>query len=93
MTDSEIKHFADGGASFVGRDAVEIVRVATLMSAIGLLSKGITPTRGLTMTKALAMATPYTGKKYKRTEAEAARKDLKAWVELMKSAVPTTVEK
>lgn len=77
-----------GGMCFEGKDATELFRVATLRSALGLLKVGITPTRGLTITKALAMATPYTGKKYKRTEIETARADLHTWCELMKSSIP-----
>ena len=76
--------------SFSGTEAVDVFRCATLMSALGLLKVGITPTRGLTMTKALKMATEYTGQAYKRTEADRARADLKVWLELMKSTIPTT---
>lgn len=90
---SEIALFGNGGASFSGRDAVEVFRVAALSSALGLLSKGITPTRGLTMKKALAMATPYTGRTYKRSEVEDARRDLKVWIETMKSAIPVRDER
>jgi hypothetical protein len=75
--------------SFDGPDAVEVYRVAVLIQAIGLLSKGIKPTRFLTMKKALLMAKEYTGQDYKRTEAERARADLKVWLETMKSAIPT----
>ena len=87
---SEIKYNAQGNAvTFSGPDAVELFRVATLSSAIGLLSVGVCPTRGLTMTKALAMCKPYTGKSYKRSEFKAARDDLKTWIELMKSSIPS----
>jgi hypothetical protein len=75
--------------TFDGPDAVEVFRVAVLMQAIGLLSKGIKPTRGLTMKKALLIAKEYTGQDYKRTEFERARADLKVWLETMKSAIPT----
>lgn len=82
-------YHADGSLSCAtGREAVECVRVATLMSAIGLLSKGIQPTRGFTMKRGLDMATHYTGKTYKRSQAEAARADLKVWLETMKSTIP-----
>jgi hypothetical protein len=76
---------------FAGPDAVELVRAAALSSAIGLLKAGITPTRGFTGTKALAMCERYTGKKYKRGQYDAARADLKVWIETMKSAIPTEV--
>lgn len=87
MTESTIT-VSKGGTTFAGPDAVELFRVATLASALGLLAHGITPTRGLTSTKAFAMATVYTGKKYKRGQHEQARADLKVWCELMKSTIP-----
>jgi hypothetical protein len=75
--DSSITYDKDGNAtSFNGPAAVDLYRIQTLRSALSLLSKGITPTRGLTMTKALGMATEYTGTKYKRTQAHIARDDL-----------------
>lgn len=68
---------ADGSAAaYIGPAAVDVFRIKTLISALGLLAKGITPTRGLTSTKALAMATQYTGKAYKRGHHEQARIDL-----------------
>lgn len=62
--------------SYSGENAVDAFRIRTLSSALKLLSVGITPTRGLTMTRALGMATQYTGQKYKRTEVQRARDDL-----------------
>lgn len=88
MTDSHIKTFGKGGVSFVGPDAVNLFRAATLRSALGLLAKGITPTRGLTRTRALAMCKEYTGQDYKRGEIERAQADLTTWIETMKSALP-----
>lgn len=76
-TDSSITYDANGNAtSFNGPAAVDLYRIQALRSALSLLSVGIAPTRGMTMTKALAMATEYTGKKYKRTQAAIARDDL-----------------
>jgi hypothetical protein len=92
MTESKITYDKNTGEarSFVGPDAVEVFRVATLASALGLLKVGITPTRGLTMKKALAMVTPYTGQTYKgKKDIERARADLKVWLQAMKSALPT----
>lgn len=78
--------FKNGEAqSFVGPKAVDAFRIATLKSAIRLLKVGITPTRGLTMTKALKMATEYTGAKYKRTETDKALNDLSAVLDKRKS--------
>lgn len=94
MSDSEIK-YTTSGTMFAGHDAVEVFRAATLASALGLLKAGITPMRGLTRTRALAMAGRYTGQTYKRGDAEIerARADLKVWIETMKSAIPTTDER
>lgn len=88
-TDSYISYNQKGDAtSFVGSDAVEVFRAAVLVSALGLLAKGIRPTRGLTLKKALTLATHYTGRSYKRTEVEQARRDINVWVQTMKSALP-----
>lgn len=88
MSDSFVITHGDRATSFIGPDAVELYRAAVLKSALGLLAIGITPTRGLTKTKALAMCKRYTGQTYKRTEIERARKDLSVWIETMKSAIP-----
>jgi len=89
MTNPSFSYHKDGSLSCAsGREAVECVRVAALMSAIGLLTHGIQPTRGFTMKKALTMASNYTMKVYKRTQAEEAKADLKIWLELMKSTIP-----
>lgn len=90
--DSNISYDTNGNARcFSGKDAVEVFRAATLASALGLLSKGICPTRGFTAKKAFAMVKEYTGQTYKRGEFDRARSDLKVWIETMKSAIPTTV--
>ena len=92
MTDSFIQ-YGPGGTSLVGPDATDLFRAAALRSALGLLAVGITPTRGLTRTKALVMVTRYTGKTYKRSQLEEARSDLKVWIETMHSALPHLNEK
>lgn len=74
--------------SFVGPDAVALYRAAVLRSGIGLMAKGIKPTRGASMKKLLVMATGLTQKPYKRTEHEKARADLGLWIDAMKSALP-----
>jgi len=97
--DSYIKTNKDGSATtFAGPDAVGLFRAATLWSGIGLYiaSNGkIIPTRGLTISKMLAIATTYTGKPYKRTRAgqEQARADLKVWMDTMKAALPVIQDK
>lgn len=87
MTESYIKH-TPGGTIFAGNDAVRLVQAATLRSAIGLLAKGIQPTRGYTMKRALEAAFHFTGKKYTRSQAEQARADLKIWCDEMNAALP-----
>lgn len=81
---STITHSA-GVMMFSGEKAVDAFRIATLISAIGLLKAGIIPTRGMTMTKALKIATEYTGIKYKRTEADKAAANLKHILDIRKS--------
>lgn len=76
-----------GGTMFSGPKGVDVFRIATLSSGIGLLQNGITPTRGLSMTKALKMATEYTGKKYKRTESDIARADLADILKIKKAEI------
>ena len=92
MTDSSITYSKNGGTMFAGPDAVAVFQAAALASGIGLLQVGIKPRRDWTMTKALAKASQYTGIKYKRTEADKARSDLKHWISLMKSALPTEIK-
>lgn len=94
MSEPHIHYYGKEGVSFSGKEAVEVCRVATLISAIKLSGKtGMVITRGFTLTKGLKMATTYTKVQYKRTEWQKAVDDLTAWMELMKSTIPTTVEK
>ena len=90
MTDSSITYSKNGEAtSFNGRDAVELYRVASIASAIRLYVKcGMIPTRGVTITKMLAIASTYTGKTYKRGQGQQAVEDLNVWVQTMKAALP-----
>lgn len=81
-----------GGTVYAGPDATELFACMVLRSAIKLLSKGIKPTRGMSMRRALAMCERYTGQTYKRTEWEEAVEDLGNWIETMKSALPITVK-
>lgn len=90
---SSITHHQSGAITFAGPDAVEVFRVATLASAMGLYKHGISPGRGcMTGPQALKDASRYTGVTYKRGEYDRAKVDLKVWIETMKSAIPTTVE-
>jgi hypothetical protein len=82
-----------GAASYSGPDAVHLVRAVYLKSAMGLyLKTGIRPTRGVGPTQMLAIASEYTGKKYKRTELATAQADVQTWIDTMKAAIPTTVD-
>lgn len=81
--------------TYVGRDAVSVVKALTLWSAIRLYVRSggrIIPTRGVGITKMLALATQFTGKKYKRSEAAQAADDVKKWADEMKAALPVVVE-
>ena len=86
--ESYISH-SKGGTMFVGPDAMRLFQAVTLHSGLGLLQKGIKPARHWTMTKALQLATSYTGKPYKRSQAEMARADLLVWIDEMRAALPT----
>lgn len=83
-----IKTFGNDGVSISGNEAVNFYRALVLKGAIGLLQKGITPTRGLTMTKALKLATGYTGKAYKRTQSDLAVLELQTWIDNERPNIP-----
>lgn len=93
MSDSHIAVHKTGGMTFSGEDATNLFRAMTLASSLGLYAKcGMIPTRGVTITKMLGMATEYTGKKYKRGEALRAQEDVRLWCEAMKAALPIVKE-
>ena len=77
--------------AFIGPDATELIRAIYLRQAILMLVRTqnrLKLTRGMNMTRCLAMTERYTGQKYKRTESERALRDLNVWIETMKSALP-----
>jgi hypothetical protein len=75
--------------SFVGGDATNYVRATILSTSLRLYAQsGIIPTRGVTATKMLKMATGYTGKTYKRGQYEQAATDVFKWASEMKAALP-----
>jgi len=79
------------GTLFSGPDAIRLQQAITLRSAIKMYVRSggqIIPTRGMGITKMLALTTNITGKKYKRTQTEDAMRDLHIWIETMKSALP-----
>lgn len=93
MTESKLVFDEQGRfTAAIGPDATRLFAATVLKSAIGLLQKGITPTRGLTMTRALAKVTEYTGQRYKRTGAELALADLQAWIDTARSTIPVERE-
>lgn len=90
MSDSFIEYTA-GGILFSGPDAVRLQMAITLRSGIKMYvsSRGqLIPTRGMGITKMLALAGSLTGKTYKRSQTAEAQQDLHIWIETMKSALP-----
>lgn len=91
--DSQIIYHQGGATTFVGHDAIALYRAAALASALGLYAScGMIPTRGVTISKMLAMASDITGKKYKRGDALKAKADVTTWVRELKAALPVVDE-
>ncbi len=81
-----------GGVSFVGPDAVALYRALSLAQALRMYARtGLVPTRGITATKLLQLATELTGKRYARGTHAQAADDLRTWIETMKAALPVEV--
>lgn len=75
--------------SFVGSDAVELFRVATLIAALRLHQKtGILITRGVSARAMFLHATAITMKTYRRKDHTRAIADLEAWKAAMLAALP-----
>jgi len=92
MTDSYVEH-GKGGTMFVGPDAVRLVQALTLASALKLYAlHKIIPTRGVTPTLMLAMASAVTGKRYKRGAYLTAAADVDKWAREMRDALPHLTE-
>jgi hypothetical protein len=80
------------GTTFSGPDAVNLMRAITLASSLRLYAKtGLIPTRGITASVLLRIATEYTGKIYKRGQHEQAAADIRVWIDTMKAALPITL--
>jgi hypothetical protein len=91
---SEIVH-GPGGSTYVGADAVNFVRAVHLAAALRLhASTRMVPTRNVTITHMKAMATGYTGKAYRKGDAETRRaaEDVKHWADTMRAALPVTIK-
>lgn len=72
-------------SSVSGESAVDCYRIRTLVIALKMIvdtGGRLIPTRGFTLTKGLAMATEYTGNKYKRTEGAKAMEELQKILDL-----------
>lgn len=80
---------SEHATSYVGFEAVDLFRARMLASSLRLYAKtGMIPTRGVTITKMLALASHYTGKPYKRGSAAIAADDVKAWADALALALP-----
>jgi len=89
--ESSITVTSAGAVSYSGPDAVNLYRARLLASSLRLYAKtGIIPTRGVTATAMLRMASEYTGKAYKRGQYDAAAADVTAWANTMQAALPIT---
>ena len=93
MSDSVIVYDEKGRVtSFVGDDATNLFRAMMLKSSIRLwLDTKMIPTRGVTITKMLAMAKAYSNKSYKTTQCQMAIDDLEVWINNMRSAISVEV--
>lgn len=89
-SDSHIGVDKDGRAtSFVGPDAVNLFRAATLASGLRMYANtGMRLTRHVSPTQMLKMAQQYTGKEYRRGQHMVAANDMKVWIDTMKAALP-----
>jgi hypothetical protein len=92
-SDSEIT-FSPGGTTYSGQDAVSVVAMYALVSSLNLWHRcGMIPTRGYGISKMLARATAWTGKKYPRNKNGAwqAAGDVKMLADELKAAIPQRV--
>jgi hypothetical protein len=95
MSDSYIIYDKGGQAvSFVGPDAVQLFRAASLASGLKLYAKTkIKPNRAWTPTAMLCAAAEITLKTYSRGEYLQAAADLTIWVNEMRAALPQEEQK
>ena len=91
MKTSEVIVHEGGGVTFIGQDAVRLYKAMALVSALELYARSeIIPTRGMTITRLMAIASSVSGKKYGRGQALIAAEDVQVWIEVMKSAMPVS---
>jgi len=72
------------GATICTGAGVDVYRIIALRSALGMLGVGL-KMRGMTLSRALDMTMEYTGKRFKRTQIEEARKALKEAADAMRA--------
>lgn len=77
--------------AYIGYEAVDLFRSRVLASSLRLYSEtGMIPTRGVTITRMLALATHYTGKRYGRGKPQAAiaADDVTLWANAFALSLP-----
>ena len=75
--------------SYIGPDATQLFRARMVRHGlIGWQKFKMKPSRGVTVTRMLAAAGQYTGKKYKNTQVAEAIDDMDVWVKTMLAALP-----
>jgi len=79
--------------SFIGPDATHLFQARCLVMSLRAIKSGFRLTRGATPTRMLALATQFTGQKYKRGEYDRAMADVQVWISTMESALPAIEEK
>lgn len=88
MTDNSAITLSNGGTIFTG-DAINLFQAVTLKGALKLYAKcGMIPTRGMTITKMLKLASSITDKTYKRGDAMQAHDDLVIWIDAARASMP-----
>lgn len=76
---------------FVGPDATRYFQAGVLWTGLGLIKKGIKPSRGVTKRGMLQLAGHLMGKTYKINQIDQARDDIRVWMNAMRSALPVEV--
>jgi hypothetical protein len=85
---ADITHHHRGGTTIQGKDGISFYRAITCKQALVFYMKTkMLTTRGATPTVLLAIASEYTGKKYKRGQYQAAVDDLHTWIETMRAGL------
>lgn len=80
-------------ASYIGPDATKFFSVRVLQGALKLWQQtGIIPTRRMTITKLLTLATAITNKPYRKTQTSLAIADLQLWLSVCLSSLPVEKE-